>query len=226
MTAGGGAATGAAAGGTGAGEASDVSPCPAAVPGSAAPSGAGGSAGDGLADDARPSDPLAAWMEAHGEELRAHLARMLDRPDDAEDVLQEVWVTAHRSPPDDGPDANVRAWLYRVATHAALDRLARERRRARLLDARGHELSDSASRPPSPDDGLAEADREAIRRRVASLPRKQREAVWLRWIEGEPYEAVAERLDSSVAAARANVYQGLKRLRSDLSPYWHEETDR
>lgn len=173
-----------------------------------------------------PAGPLAAWMEAHGPELRAHLAGMLERSDDAEDVLQEVWVTAHRSPPDDGPGANVRAWLYRVATNAALDRLARERRRARLLDAHAHELSDGSARPSPPDEGLAEVDRKEIRRRVAALPRKQREAVWLRWIEGEPYGTVAERLDCSRAAARANVYQGLKRLRRDLSPFWKEEIER
>lgn len=189
-------------------------------PGAPSPEAAG-SAGAG-----RPDAALTAWMEAHGAELRAHLARMLERPDDAEDVLQEVWVTAHASPPEDGPDANVRAWLYRVATNAALDRLARERRRARLLDARGHELSDRSSRPPPPDEGLAAADREEIRRRVGALPRKQREAVWLRWIEGEPYETVAAKLESTPAAARANVYQGLKRLRRDLSPFWHEETER
>ncbi len=180
-------------------------------------------AGGGAATEA---GDLAAWMEAHGPELRAHLARMLKRPDDAEDVLQQVWVTAHRSPPADGPGANVRAWLYRVATNAALDRLARERRRARLLAARGHELSDPSSRPPPPDEGLAEADREAIRRRVSALPRKQREAVWLRWIEGEPYESMAEKLECTPAAARANVYQGLKRLRRELAPFWNEETER
>lgn len=184
-----------------------------------------GGAGDGPAIRL-PDGELAGWMAAHGAELRAHLARMLEQPDDAEDVLQEVWLTAHRTPPERGPDANVRAWLYRVATHAALDRLARERRRTSLLEARGHEGPGRGSGPPAPDDGLSEADREAIRRKVSDLPRKQRDAVWLRWIEGQPYEVVAEKLDCSVAAARANVYQGLKRLRRDLSPFWSEEMER
>lgn len=91
---------------------------------------------------------LAGWMEAHGPELRAHLARMLDGPDDAEDVLQEVWLTAHRAPPEQGADANPRAWLYRVATNAALDRLARRRRRASLLAARAGNGPPGAGRRP------------------------------------------------------------------------------
>lgn len=59
---------------------------------------------------------------------------------------------------------------------------------------------------------------------MSDLPRKQRDAVWLRWIEGRDYEAVAEQLGGSPAAARANVYQGLKRLRRELAPFWSEET--
>lgn len=182
--------------------------------------------GDGMgvaaARDGGPTEiPLATWMEEHGEELRRHLRRMLERPDDAEDVLQEVWLTAHRSPPDDGLGSNVRAWLYRVATHAALDRMARERRRACLLAGRREELAPEPVPPPGTDEGLGDAAREEVRRRVADLPRKQREAVWMRWLEGEDYGEIARRLECSEAAARANVYQGLKRLRTELRDLWN-----
>jgi RNA polymerase sigma-70 factor (ECF subfamily) len=161
-------------------------------------------------------------MEAHGEELRRHLVGMLDRPDDAEDVLQEVWLTAHASPPDGGEGSNVRAWLYRVATNAALDRLARERRRSSLRDARRADLAPGPVPPPD-DDEWGEAIREAVRRRVAALPRKQREAVWLRWIDGEEYEDVADAMGTTVPAARANVYQGLRRLRAESTDLWKGE---
>jgi RNA polymerase sigma-70 factor (ECF subfamily) len=54
---------------------------------------------------------------------------MLPSEADADDLLQEVWVRAMRKPPDPGPGSNVRAWLYRVATNVALDRLATDSRR-------------------------------------------------------------------------------------------------
>lgn len=185
----------------------------------------GGGAGAAALDGGRGGTPLAGWMEAHGDELRRHLERMLDGAEDAEDVLQEVWLTAYRNPPDRGPGSNVRAWLYRVATHAALDRLARERRRAGLLTRWRGAL---ASEPvPSPDagEGMGEAAREEVRRRVAALPRRQREAVWLRWIEGRDYGEVARSLECTEEAARANVYQGVKRLRVELRDLWEKEAN-
>lgn len=52
---------------------------------------------------------------------------------------------------------------------------------------------------------------------------QQRDAVWLRWMEGAGYARVAEALDCSRESARANVYQGLKKLREELFDLWEEE---
>ena len=65
---------------------------------------------------------LEGWIASHHAELLRHLGRMVG-PDEAQDLLQEVWLAAHRRPPDAGADSNVRAWLYRVATRADLDHL-------------------------------------------------------------------------------------------------------
>lgn len=166
---------------------------------------------------------LAECEERFGAELLRHLEGMLRSSDDASDVLQEVWIAAHRAPPEISPGSEARAWLYRVATNRALDRLATDGRRCALLCRRKHELRPDA--PPAPDEILARLDDEArsrIRDRLAGLPRKQREAVWLRWIEGGDYAAIAERLECSRDSARANVYNGMKRLRMELFELWRE----
>ncbi len=173
-----------------------------------------------IARDAR----LAGWVEAHEEELERHLLRMSLRAEDARDVLQEVWVTALRSPPDDGPDSNTRAWLYRVATRRALDVLARDRRHRELLAERSGRVTPEPEASPDAWVGrLSEETRVRVRACVAGLPRRQREAVWLRWLEGCDYEMIAARLGGSAETARANVYQGLKRLRCQLCEIWCEE---
>jgi RNA polymerase sigma-70 factor (ECF subfamily) len=164
--------------------------------------------------------PLESWMSAHEGELRAHLTRFVD-PDEAEDVLQEVWITAHRRPPGEGPSANVRAWLYRVATNVALDRLGTARRRRRLLDEGAARLE--PDEPPHPgEDVRSDAVRARVRTAIARLPRKQREAVWFRWADGLEYQGVAQKMGCSIESARANVYQGMKRLRRDLSDLLEE----
>lgn len=162
-------------------------------------------------------------MDRHGPELRRHASRMLGGDDDAEDILQQVWMSVVRRPPDLGPGSNVRAWLYRAATNAALDRLATDRRRRAALQGDARLVPDH---DPAPDEGLLRLDarsRARIREHVHRLPRKQRDAVWLRWVEGEDYPVVAAKLGSSEASARANVYQGLKRLRRELFDLWEEE---
>lgn len=170
------------------------------------------------------SDPLAEWVGRFGPELRRHLTGMLRAADDAEDVLQQVWITAHRRPPETGPGSNVRAWLYRVATNAALDRLARDRRRRAALD--GGEPKLLPEETPSPDAGLFALDERArarVREGCARLPRKQREAVWLRWVEAADYATIARKLGCSEESARANVYHGMKRLRKELFDLWKKE---
>jgi RNA polymerase sigma-70 factor (ECF subfamily) len=140
---------------------------------------------------------------------------------------REVWVRAMRKPPELGPGSNARAWLYRVATNVALDRLATDSRRCCALAGRRLELApEPASAPDEALGSLSPAARFRVREKVATLPPKQREAVWLRWVEGRDYEAIAARLDCSRASARANVYNGMKRLRVELLDVWNEENGR
>lgn len=164
---------------------------------------------------------LSEWIDAYGEALLRHLSSMLGNVDDAEDVLQQVWITADQRPPDQGSDGNVRAWLYRVGTNKALDCLARDKRRRTLLERRGPHPSLAWQSDPT--DGLTDRTRDAVRKQIAKLPRKQREAVWFRWVEDCEYTTIARRLDTSVESARANVYHGLKRLRKELEEVWNEE---
>lgn len=163
-------------------------------------------------------------MALYRPELLRHLTRMLESGDDAEDVLQQVWIRAHECSPETGDGSNVRAWLYRVGTNAALDRLARDRRRRGILSCKWNPPVPEADDPAVLVE-LSQRARDAVRRHTAKLPPKQREAVWFRWVEECDYETIARRLDTSVDSARANVYQGLKRLRGELQEVWEQEQD-
>lgn len=164
--------------------------------------------------------PIPRWMEAHQAELTRHLARMVDDPDDVADVLQHVWVRAWQRFPD-GDGAEVRAWLYRVATNAALDRIAyRTRWRSRL---QAFAADPDAIRVDAPAAPLSERTAGVVRAALAALPPRQREAVWFRCVEGRDYGDVAERMGGTPEGARANVHHGLKRLRRALADLAEEE---
>lgn len=172
-------------------------------------------------------DRVEKWVGRYGPELRRHLGRMTNDADDAEDILQQVWISAVEKPPDDGPGSNVRAWLYRVATNAALDSLARKRFRRCALQS--VDFGATAGDLESPDAHFLRLDEKArtrVREECAKLPTKQREAVWLRWAEGLDYPTIAKRLDSSTESARANVHHGMRKLRETLLDIWEEEVER
>src|SRR2546425_609631 len=73
---------------------------------------------------------LAELTERHRGELVGYLARMLGDHQEAEDACQEAFVRAHRAFDRLGPDANSRAWLYRIATNTGLNAARRRSHRA------------------------------------------------------------------------------------------------
>ena len=164
------------------------------------------------------------WSERYGPELQRHVAAMLGDAEQAHDIVQDLWVTALRTRPEAGDRVNIRAWLYRVATRRALDHVSMQRRRSQLLVVHSNELEPGSL--PATDavfGRLSEAAAARVRKGVAELPPRQRNAVWLRWIEELDYATIARRLGSTPEAARANVYQGMKKLRRDLVDVWREE---
>ena len=167
------------------------------------------------------------WSERYGPELRRHVTAMVGNAEEARDIVQDLWVTALRARPETGDEVNIRAWLYRVATRRALDHLSMRRRRSDLIAAHSAEL---APRPaPAPDAAfvrLSAAAAARVREGVAELPPGQRNAVWLRWIEGLDYATIARRLGSTPETARANVYHGMKKLRRTLVGVWRQEVAR
>ena len=109
------------------------------------------------------------------------------------------------------PDANARAWLYRIATNRAFTVL--RRRRGALARAAVVDLETLPARAVDLDGGL---ELRRVARAVGALPPKQRAALVARRFAGLEYEDIAVTLGCSPEAARANVYQAIRRLRGVL----------
>ena len=150
-------------------------------------------------------------VEKHSAELFAYIWRMLRNTPDAEDCLQEAFLRAYRAYPRLPDDANHRAWLYKIATNTArthIKRRTRDQSRAADLDP------DLQSEHSSPFDRLAQHEQLAlIARAVEELPYQQRAALIMKKYQELSYPAIAAALDCSEDAARANVYQAIKKLR-------------
>ena len=149
--------------------------------------------------------PFETLVEAHARELHRFLVGCVG-PTEAEDCLQETFMSALRAYPRLKHADNLRAWLYTIAHHKATDVIRRVTRRpTRDLDGVEPEPSPAHDLP---DDGLWA--------RVRLLPPRQRAALVHRFVFDLAYAEIALRMGTSEEAARQNVHAGLSRLRREL----------
>jgi RNA polymerase sigma factor (sigma-70 family) len=129
-------------------------------------------------------------------------------PGEADDVFQETFLAALRAYPRLRDAEHLDRWLLRIASRKAIDH-HRARGRGPIPSAALPERPGAAAGAPGAggdsDDDLWAA--------VAALPPRQRVAVVHRHVLDRPYAEIAELMEATEETVRANVYQGIKRLR-------------
>ena len=160
-------------------------------------------------------DAFEAIVAAHHAEIHRYLMRATSRPGDADDLSQETFVRAYKAYRALPPDANVRAWLFTIATNLSRNHFRSEgRRRHAMAVMAGGVTEQSASWP----EGEAIANQASVRidRLVAGLPFKQRLAFTMRKVHELDYDAIGQSLECSAESARAHVFQALRKIRQGL----------
>jgi RNA polymerase sigma factor (sigma-70 family) len=150
--------------------------------------------------------PFQRLLDLHGRDVHRFLVATVGRVD-ADDCYQETWLAALRAYPSLREASNLRSWIFTVAHSKAIDHL--RRRRPVSIDGG---VPDAAA-TPAPD-----APDEALWALVRELPPKQRTALALRFVVDAAYEDIAAAMDTSEEAARRNVHEALKRLRTEYQP--------
>jgi len=154
-------------------------------------------------------------MTAHHAEIYRYLRRLTFRSAEAEDLSQETFLRAFRAYRALPPDANVRAWLFAIATNLFRNSLrAAKRRRAAYDTAKGKERGDGGEGPEGA--ALFNEARATVEAVIDALPAKQRAAFVMRKVHELPYEEIATSLACSSDTARAHVFQAFRKIRHAL----------
>lgn len=149
-------------------------------------------------------------VDAHSGELFGFLWRMLGDEAEAQDCLQDTFLRAYRAYGCVQND-NLRAWLYKIATNSARTQLKRTSARRTRNEPLIEEI---ASKDKAVHAQVAERLSIAeVKQAVQALPARQRAALMMRKYQELDYAEIAAALECSEDAARANVYQALKKLR-------------
>ena len=159
--------------------------------------------------------PFERIVDLHGPALLRYCTSQVGR-ERADDCFQETMLAALRAYDGVRDPAAIRSWLFSIATRKAIDV---HRQRAREPEpAPDLEAFASAEGPAHRDD--------ALWARVRELPEKQRQAVALRYLGGLSHKEIAGIMETSDAAARRSVFEGLARLRRELAQRSHENRRR
>lgn len=171
--------------------------------------------------EALPSPPVTARSErqrrfeavymAHHGPILGYVLRRTDNPDDAADVIGEVFLTAWRRLDDMPGDDQARLWLYGVARRVLANHHRGERRRSALTERLRADLT-VAYRPPEFTGELAQLAA-ALRR----LPDPERELLALSAWEGLDNGQIAVVLGCSRNAVRIRLFRARKRFAAELA---------
>jgi RNA polymerase sigma-70 factor (ECF subfamily) len=148
--------------------------------------------------------------------------RTLDRAaaeDLVQDVFLTVWCNAGRFDPERG---SVRSWLLQIAHFRLLNELRRRRRQPEIVaDPDGLVLAGLPGSDPGPAETVSLQRRRAVlQSALDALPRPQREALGLAFLDDLTHEQVAAELGLPLGTAKTRIRTGLQKLRGALGPQW------
>lgn len=150
----------------------------------------------------------------HASGLLGLVVSMLRNQEDAEDVVQDSFVTAFNELSKLRNHGAFRPWLYRIAVHRA-HRLFRRRKLKRLLGFNNPEHLDFMHLEPSPECSpeIAAIIKE-LSGHLSTLSDDVRTCWILRYVEGWPLEEIAQSCDCSLATAKRRIALAMSHIRS------------
>lgn len=170
--------------------------------------------GDGASFDA--------LLEKHRSSVVHFLYRMVQNQAVAEELAQEVFLRVYRSRSTYEATAKFTTWLFRIATHLALNAL-RDGKYSKFEERLDDDSSEmpvrqvSDRRPSIEQSMLHRAKMDEVRRAIGALPEKQRAAVLMHKYEEMEYSQIAKVLSCSESAVKSLIFRAYEALRARLA---------
>jgi RNA polymerase sigma factor (sigma-70 family) len=149
-------------------------------------------------------------IKKYQEKLYWHIRRMVVDHDDANDVLQNVFIRVWKGLENFREDSQLYTWLYRIATNECLTFLEQQKKRTTVsLSDVETGLSDKIKADQNFDANKLEWK---LQLGIQQLPEKQRIVFQLRYYDEMPYEEMSRVLDTSEGALKASYHHAVKKI--------------
>lgn len=153
---------------------------------------------------------------------------IVQNPEDAEDISQEVFVQVYNSVSSFKGDSKFSTWLYRITITKSLDHERRKKRKKRFAFVKsifGEESQVVVNPPDFHHPGVVLDKKEkaaALFKAIANLPENQRIAFSLHKVEGLSYQEVSEVMNTTVSSVESLMHRAKNNLKKSLEAYYKE----
>ncbi|MFB0616276.1 RNA polymerase sigma factor [Streptomyces sp. AGS-58] len=162
-------------------------------------------------------DSFAVLVQRHGRPLLALARHMLGNPQDAEEAVQDAFISAWRRLPEYRHDAEFRTWMYRITVNRCLT-MRRRRPPTLPLDAVAEPEAGNAWSQPART-AEQEAATTALSRALFELDAGQRICWILREVQGLSYREIAQVTRSSEQTVRGKLFRARRSLQEAMGPW-------
>jgi RNA polymerase sigma-70 factor (ECF subfamily) len=156
-----------------------------------------------------------AWLKLvkqHETQVYNYCLRMLSHPDDAMDLMQEVFISVYKSLPSFRGESSFNTWLYQIVHRRSVE-YYRRRKLHQGLDAVPEE---SCERSELETNQLQSEQHHELKEMMNNLPWEQRLVVELKFFQHCTFEEIADQLGISTNTAKSRLYSALGKLKVHL----------
>ncbi len=151
-----------------------------------------------------------AIIKKYQEKLYWHIRRLVVEHEDANDVIQNMFIKVWKNLDNFREDSQLYTWLYRIATNESLTYLEQQKKRSSvsLSDDENH-LTNRIQADKHFDPSKLEWK---LQLAIQKLPEKQRAVFNLRYYDEMPYEEMSRVLETSEGALKASYHHAVKKI--------------
>ncbi|MBS7564538.1 RNA polymerase sigma factor [Mucilaginibacter sp. Bleaf8] len=153
-------------------------------------------------------------LKKYQQKIYWHVRRMVINHDDADDLVQDIFVKVWKNLPGFRNDAQLYTWMYRIATNECITFLNKKKQKNNIpLDDVSYELAESLA-----DSTYFNGDKVQMKLQQAllTLPEKQRLVFNMKYFDDMKYEEISEVLGTSVGALKASFHLAVKKIEAYL----------
>ncbi|MEO8794530.1 MAG: sigma-70 family RNA polymerase sigma factor [Daejeonella sp.] len=169
-----------------------------------------------FADERTKNEAFNLLLKKYQQKIYWHIRRIVINHDDADDLVQDVFIKVWKNLANFRSDSQLYTWLYRIASNESITFLNRQKLKNNVsLDAEqdGLSLADTLADTPYFDGDKAQMK---LQKALLTLPEKQRLVFNMKYFDDLKYDEISEILGTSVGGLKASFHLAVKKIEAFL----------